>query len=158
MATSYGLINVGKKKIILTSVFVGCFHFLMPYIGNKIGNNIFSHTLIKPNIILFIVFLLLSVDMFISFFEKLKKRSKFNLLNIIVFSFSVSFDSFSVGLGIDYLFDNRMLAFLSFSIVSFLFTLLGFTIGKYLSKKLGKISFLIAGTTLFMYAIKILTK
>ncbi len=130
----------------------------MPLIGNKIGGSLFSYTLVKPNIILFIVFLFLSLDMFISFFEKEKTNNCFNLVNIITFSFSVSFDSFSVGLGIDYLFNDKILALSCFSIVSFLFTFLGFFVGKSLSKKVGKSSFLIAGLTLLIYSIKMLTK
>ena len=157
LAASYGLSKVDNKRIALTSFSVGIFHFFMPIIGSKIGDFVFEYTLFKPNIILFVVFLILSIDLFISFLDENKKNYNLNIIGIILFSLSVSFDSFSVGIGIKYIFDNIIITLSCFSLISFLFTLFGFVLGKIISRKINKISFLIASMVLFIYSIKMLT-
>lgn len=157
LATSYGINNIKVKKAIITAIVVGIFHFFMPLVGNIIGTNLFANTIFKPKIIMFLVFLLLSIDMFISFFEKDRKIRTLNLIGIIFFAFSVSFDSLSIGIGITYLYNNIFLVVSTFSIVSLLFTLLGFFIGKRISMKIGKYSFLIGSTILFLYSVYMLT-
>ena len=96
--------------------------------------------------------------MFMHFLEEKPKLRVLNIIGIILFSFSVSFDSFSVGLGINYLYDNIILCVLTFSVISLLFTLLGFILGKVISRKIGKYSFIMGATTLFMYSLWVLTK
>lgn len=158
LALSYGLNKISKKSIVLTTLFVGVFHFFMPLLGNLVGISLFEYTVFKPKYILFMVFLILSVDMFMHFFEEKPKLRVLNIIGIILFSFSVSFDSFSVGLGINYLYDNIILCVLTFSVISLLFTLFGFTLGKVISEKIGKYSFIIGSITLFMYSLWVLTK
>ena len=151
LALSYGIIKVSNIKAILTAIIVGIFHFFMPLLGNKLGISIFSYTTFKPKYILFLVFIMLSLDMFISFFEKDKCLRPLNLLGIIFFAISVSLDSFSVGIGISYMYDNIILVVSTFCIVSLLFTFLGFKLGKTLFNKFGKYAFLLGSITLFMY-------
>lgn len=158
LALFYGISKVSFYKAFLTAITVGLFHFFMPLLGNMVGYSIFQYTLFKPKIVLFIVFLLLSADMFIHFFEEKPKIRPLNILGIIIFSFSVSFDSFSVGLGISYLYNNIIMVVAMFCLISMVFTMTGFMLGKILSEKIGKYAFLIGGITLFTYSIVILTK
>lgn len=158
LALSYGIKQVRLKTVVTTAITVGLFHFFMPLLGNVVGVPLFEYTVIKPRIVLFIVFLILSVDMFIHFFEEKPKIRALNIIGTILFAFSVSFDSFSVGLGLSYLYDNIILAVSAFCVVSAMFTLLGFEMGKRLSEKIGKYAFLIGSLTLFVYALWILTK
>lgn len=157
LAISYGIYSLNIKKMIITAISVGMFHFFMPLLGNIIGISLFEYTIIKPKIVLFIIFLILSIDMLISFFEKKSNLRKLNLLGIIFFSFSVSFDSFSVGLAINYIYDNIILCVSIFCIISALCTFLGFVFGKTINRKIGKYSFLLGSITLFLYSLWILT-
>lgn len=157
LAAAYGINNIKAKKVIITAIVVGTFHFFMPLIGNVIGTNLFINTILKPKIIMFFVFLLLAIDMFISFFEKDRKIRNLDLIGIIFFAFSVSFDSLSIGIGITYLYNNIILVVSTFSVVSLLFTLLGFFIGKRISTRIGKYSFLIGSGVLFLYSVYVLT-
>ena len=157
LSFSYGISKVNIKKIILTSIVVGIFHFIMPLLGSLIGIPLFRYTLIKPRIILFFVFLILSIDMFIHFFENEIVLRKLNIVGIVLFAISVSLDSFSVGLGLSYIYNNIIIAALTFSLISSIFTFLGFFCGKVISKKIGKYSFLIGGSSLMLYSIYILT-
>lgn len=157
LAFSYGIKKVDNKSLIITSIVTGIFHFIMPLIGNIIGIPLFEYTLIKPRYILFLVFLIISIDMFINFFNENSKLRNLNIAGIILFAFSVSFDSFSVGLGINYICSNVVLSVSIFCFVSMLFTFLGFMLGKFLSQKIGKYAFLFGSLVLFIYSLVLLT-
>lgn len=157
LAFSYGIKGVNNKNVIITAITVGLFHFFMPLLGNLFGVPLFEYTIIKPRIVLFLVFLVLAIDMFIHFFEEDPKIRPLNLIGTILFAFSVSFDSFSVGLGLNYLYQNVILSVGLFCVISGIFTILGFLLGKVLSKKVGKYAFLLGSITLFVYSISILT-
>lgn len=158
LAISYGINNLKLKNILITAVTVGIFHFFMPLIGNFIGVPLFEYTFIKPKYVLFVVFLILSVDMFIHFFEEKPKIRDLNIIGTLLFAISVSFDSFSVGIGINYMYDNIFLVVSLFCLISFLFTLFGFCLGKKVNEKIGKFSFILGGLTLFIYSLIMLTK
>lgn len=157
LAFSYGIKKVDNKSLIITSIVTGIFHFIMPLMGNIIGIPLFEYTLIKPRYILFLVFLIISIDMFINFFNENPKLRNLNILGIILFAFSVSFDSFSVGLGINYICSNVVLSVSIFCFVSMFFTFLGFMLGKVLSQKIGKYAFLFGSLVLFIYSLVLLT-
>lgn len=157
LAFSYGIKKVDNKSLIITSIVTGIFHFIMPLMGNIIGIPLFEYTLIKPRYILFLVFLIISIDMFINFFNENPKLRNLNMIGIILFAFSVSFDSFSVGLGINYICSNVVLSVSIFCFVSMLFTFLGFMLGKILSQKIGKYAFLFGSLVLFIYSLVLLT-
>ena len=157
LAFSYGIKKVDNKSLVITSIVTGIFHFIMPLMGNIIGIPLFEYTLIKPKYILFLVFLIISIDMFINFFNENPKLRNLNIAGIILFAFSVSFDSFSVGLGINYICSNVVLSVSIFCFVSMLFTFLGFMLGKVLSQKIGKYAFLFGSLVLFIYSLVLLT-
>jgi putative Mn2+ efflux pump MntP len=71
--------------------------------------------------------------------EKVKSINM-NMLSMLGFAFLVSLDSFTVGMGIYYITSKPIYASIVFSIVSFLLTLLGYILGKYVSKKIEKLS------------------
>lgn len=158
LALSYGIKNVSIKNVVITAVTVGLFHFFMPFFGSIIGAPLFAYTIIKPRIVLFLVFLLLSIDMFTHFFEEKPKLRELNVIGTLFFAISVSFDSFSVGLGLKYIYDNVLIAVSSFCLISAFFTTLGFFLGKKLSEKIGRYSFLVGSISLFLYSVRILTK
>ena len=157
VSTVIGLTNPSVKKCTITSIVVGIFHFFMPLLGNYLGISLFEYTIIKPRYVLFLVFLILSIDMFMHFFEEKPKIRPLNMIGTLLFALSVSFDSFSVGIGINYIYDNILIITSCFCIISFSFTLIGFYLGKKLSNSIGKYSFLIGSLTLFLYSLMVLT-
>ena len=81
LAFSYGIKGIHLKKIVITAITVGLFHFFMPLLGNYLGVSLFSYTILKPKFIMFFVFFLLSLDMITHFFddkEKIRKLDKTN--------------------------------------------------------------------------------
>ena len=63
LSLSLGTTNPNKKTIIKTSLVVGIFHFIMPLLGYFIGNA-FKYKITNINIITFILFVLLAIEMY----------------------------------------------------------------------------------------------
>lgn len=138
LSLAYGLLNIPKKTILLTSISVGIFHFFMPLCGHLLGDVINKIIFIDTKYILLIVLTLILIEMIKSLNETSIKELELNKISIIIFSFLVSFDSFSLGIGISYITNTPVLASMIFSGLSFIFTLFGFLLGKYLSYKATK--------------------
>jgi putative Mn2+ efflux pump MntP len=137
LSLGLGTYNLSSKRMILFSSIVGLMHFLMPLIGNIIGSKIISLFAINSNFLLGIILIYLSLVMFIDILKKEEKRNNLNILNMFIFAFGVSIDSFSTGLGLEAITSNILPAVLIFSLCSFSFTILGLLIGKYARKLLG---------------------
>lgn len=135
LSLAYGLLNIPKKTILLTSFSVGIFHFFMPLLGVILGDLITKILYIDTKYILIVVLLLILIEMIKSLKENEVKEFKLSILNIIIFSLLVSFDSFSLGIGLDYITSTPIIASIIFSTLSCTFTCLGFLLGKYLSQK-----------------------
>ena len=140
MSLAYGLIGIKKDKIVLSSLIVGLFHFFMPLLGSLIGYKLLNYLKINPKYLIIIIILILLVEMVKSIKDEEVKSINMNILGMLGFALLVSIDSFTVGMGIYYITDKPIYASIVFSIVSFCFTLLGYTLGKYVSKKIEKIS------------------
>ncbi len=135
LSLAYGLLNIPKRTCLITSIFVGIFHFFMPLLGHLLGDIINSIIYIDSKYILIIVLILILLEMFKSLKDNECLEHELNIINIIIFSSLVSFDSFSLGIGISYITNNPLIASIIFSVQSCLFTYLGFILGKYLSQK-----------------------
>lgn len=152
LAIAYGTTGINIKKSLIISLSVGIFHYLMPLLGSIIGKNL-DFIINSSNVIVGIVFLILAIEMYTSRNEE-NKGTITNIASIIIFSFAVSIDSFSVGLALGLSSTNLHIGFLIFSIVSATFTLIGLTLGKYLSKKFEKKAIYFGITILMLLSIK----
>ena len=153
LALIYGTFNIQNKKSILISIMVGIFHFFMPLTGYTFGDTLSK--LISPNIDLFmaIIFIYLGIQMFISIFKNEEVEMINSFFSVILFAFTVSIDSFTVGVGLGLENNKNYLNFLIFSIVSSSFTYLGLKLGTILSNKFGKFSMIIGSITLILLGI-----
>lgn len=157
LAIVYGTLNLNKNKIIILSIIVGIYHLFMPLLGYFIGDNILSKYILDPEFLIGIIFLVIAFQMFFSINkeEDIKPLSK--LGSLILFGFTVSIDSFSIGMGFGTLKDsltNILISVIIYSLTSFTFTFLGLTIGKNLSQKFGKLATIIGSIILFCLAIR----
>lgn len=134
LSLAYGLLNIPKKTIISTSITVGIFHFIMPILGMLLGNIITDTLDLDSKYILLTILILILIEMIKSLKEE-NKEHELNIINMLIFAFLVSFDSFTLGIGIKYITSNIFFASIIFMILSSLFTFLGFILGKYLTKK-----------------------
>lgn len=143
-----------KNKLTL-SISVGVFHFFMPLLGQFCGEKFFSITNVNLDFFTFIIFLYISIIMFKEFISKEDNYFKFNLLNVIIFSFGVSLDSFGVGMTLQ---DTFYMKFIIFSIVSFIFTAIGLLFSDKLKLVLKSYSLLLGSILMFLLSVVNLCK
>lgn len=154
LAITYGTTNIRKKYIIMLSMLVGFFHFIMPNIGS-LFTNIFVKEMIKYNeIISAIVFGILTMELITSINNEEIKYNISKYSSMLLFALAVSIDSFSVGLVLSFNEKRIILPCLIFSITSFLFTLIGLLLGKILNKKAGAASKVVGIIILLCICIK----
>ena len=140
LAIVYGTNNLNKNKALILSLFVGILHFIMPNIGNLLGQNFLQGFINYGNIITGLVFLVLSIQMILSLKEENEVNELKNYLELFIFAVAVSIDSFSVGIALSLENQSLIIGGIIFSIISFIFTITGLLLGKFLSDKTGRIS------------------
>ena len=155
LALAYGTTKTSNKKKILLSLMVGIFHFFMPKLGALLGNEILLNYLVKANYLVGTIFLIIGIEMFLSRKEE-KKGSITNFLSILFFSFTVSLDSFSVGIALSLTTKTITEAAFIFAMTSFFFTFLGIYLGNKLSNKFGQKASYIGIIILILLGIKYL--
>ena len=153
LSLAYGTLGLSKKIIIKLSSIVGIFHFFMPLIGNYIGSYLLKILPINPNIIVFIIFSFIGVQMILETFKNEEYKNITSFSQLLFFSFAVSIDSFSLGVGLKTINDNYIYCSTIFSIFSFLFTYIGLILGKKINKIVGTSSTIIGGIILIILGI-----
>ena len=153
LSLSLGTTNPKKNIILKTALIVGLFHFIMPILGYFIGNS-FKYRIPNINILTFVLFIILSIEMY-----KSKDEEKPNILNnitILLIAFSVSIDSFTVGIAFGLNNEYILISSIIFSITSTIFTYLGLVLGKKLKTKYKTLSTYLGIVLLVIVALKYL--
>ena len=152
LSLAYGTLNLSKKDIKNLSIIVALYHFIMPLIGNNIGNILLKIIPIEADIIVFLVLLIIGIQMI---FENNKKEKikKMNKIETLLFGFAVSLDSLSVGIGLHAIYNNISISIIMFSLSAGIFTYLGLILGKKINNIIGKISTIIGGIFLIIIGI-----
>lgn len=148
LSFSYGTLNINKKDRLLLVSLVGLFHFFMPLLGLFIGNIILKYIIIDLDILLAIIISLIGMEMIISSIKKEDNTMLLSLLSFILFAFSVSIDSFSVGIGLKGINNNYLQVSIIFSLCSFIFTYVGLILGTKLNDLVGRYAKTIGGIIL----------
>lgn len=152
LSLAYGTLNIDKKDIITISLTISIYHFFMPLLGRVIGAKLLTFIPINNNILVFIILFIIGLEMIIDTLKKEENISKMSFLKILLFAFTVSIDSFSVGIGLNNITNTPLLAYFIFSLSSFIFTFIGLCLGKKISQLLGRISTLVGGSLLILIA------
>lgn len=153
ISLAYGTNKIILKKRIIISIIVGIFHFIMPLIGNSIGNVTIKNINFNPNYIASIIFVYLSIDMFIESLKNEDSEIITSFIKILLFALAVSIDSFSVGLTLFAITDKYLLTYTIFSVFAFLFTFIGLLLGRILNDKFGKYAKIFGSIVLFILSI-----
>lgn len=135
LSLAYGTLGLNKSKIFLLSIIVGIFHFIMPFLGNIVGLNLIQKLPINSDFIVGIIFILIAFEMFKQENTTLVLDK---LITFVIFGFTVSIDSFTVGIGLSKITNNLIVSYFIFAITSFIFTFVGLFFGKFLNSKFGK--------------------
>lgn len=133
----YGTLNLKSSMQKLMSIMVGIFHFFMPLLGYQIGELILKVIKVNPDILVGIIFIILGLEMLLSLKKKDQVKILTGIASIVFFAFTVSIDSFSIGIGFGVANINMLLPCIIFSLTSAIFTYIGVLLGKKLSDKFG---------------------
>lgn len=153
LALAYGTQNISKPKTIILSISVGIFHFFMPLFGYIVGYKIINILPIKPNTLIFIVLFIIGIQMILESIKNNNIVKPLSYIEILLFSLAVSLDSFTIGLGLEFIYKNIFISVLLFSITSLFFTYIGLNIGKIINQIIGKLSTFIGGLILIIVGI-----
>lgn len=153
LALSIGTISLEPKKSLFLSSVVGIFHFFMPIIGSFFGLVFISHLHVDAHFLSGVIFLYIAILMFKDYKEDESESFKLSLVGVIIFAFGVSLDSFGVGFALNSFGDAKFIAPLVFTIVSFLFTFAGLTLGKKLNSLIGSYSILFGASIMTILSI-----
>lgn len=145
--------NLGLKM----SFFFGLFQSFMAIIGWVAGSSAVSIIREYDHILAFTLLLIVGLRMIYESFKMGEnKMIQDRILNIILLSISTSIDSMGVGLGIGVLKIGIVIPSLMFGIVSFLVSLIGFSIGGTIGRLIKKWAELTGGIILISIGFKIL--
>ena len=134
LGISLGTLDLLKKeKKELVSI-IGLFHFIMPLIGYRIGNQLIQISSKNMNYLVSFIVLVLSIEMAYEKSEE-NKIISFTVLKIILVAVTVSIDSLAIGFVYGLKKEFFFLAVPIISISSMIFTYSGLKIGTYLSNK-----------------------
>ena len=140
LSLSYGLFNISSKDILRISLCVGTFHFIMPLLGNFCGKIIFDYIPMDEKTLIGIIFLTISFELILSFFKEKEITPIKTMFDILIFSFTVSIDSFATGTCLNIFKTNNFVVVTVFMLISFLFTYCGLSMGSFLNNKIGRIA------------------
>lgn len=134
IAISMGTLLPKRNDMTMFSIIVGIFHFIMPIIGNSIGSIFMNKLIVGTNYITFFIFLILGIEMY----KNKNSEERITIINKFTFlliAFSVSIDSFTVGIIYGLNHEKIILASTIFCIISSIATFIGLNIGKKLKDK-----------------------
>lgn len=153
LSLSIGTLFSNIKKMVLLSLTVGIFHFIMPLIGSSIGSSFINLFHINTHLLSGLIFMYIAIDMFREYKNKEEKSFIMNLSNIIVFSLGVSLDSFGVGFTLNTEFAINLIYSFIFALFAFSFTFLGLKLGDILKQKVGSYAILLGASLMSILAL-----
>lgn len=152
LSLAYGTQKMESSFRYKLAITVGIFHFFMPLLGMNLGEIISDRFPVYSHLIVAVILIFIGVNMYADKPEEHKTKI-LGLKELLLFGFAVSLDSFSVGIGLDFITKKHILSALLFSITSFLFTHLGLKFGNHIEKKIGSISTKIGGLVLIIIGV-----
>lgn len=139
LSLGIGTYNLKSQKCLILSTIVGIMHFIMPFLGNILGQNLMNFFSMNSNLFLGCILLFIAANLLIDLIKNEPlEEINFSLFGMFLFAFGVSIDAFSTGLALSAITQNKILAMSIFSLTSFFFTATGLFLGKFASQKLGK--------------------
>lgn len=152
-----GMIPMRLKQIFTIGVTVGTFHIWMPFFGILTGKFLSESLGAIAGYTGGVILVLLGLQMFISSFtEGEEVRFKPVGIGLYMFAFSVSLDSFSLGLTLGIFGARTVTAILLFGVFSACLTWAGLLFGKKMKGWLGNYSEALGGSILLFFGLKLL--
>ncbi|MGG3842856.1 manganese efflux pump MntP family protein [Anoxybacillus kestanbolensis] len=152
-----GMLRLRLKQIAYIGLTVGFFHIVMPLIGMAIGRLLSVRLGHMATYIGGGLLLILGIQMVIASFRHEQEHWLRPIgIGLFLFSFSVSLDSFSVGLSLGIYGVEIVFAVIAFGLTSMVLTWMGLLLGRRFQRWLGTYSEALGGTILLLFACKLL--
>lgn len=149
-----GLSNNKKKDGIIISFFFGLFQFIMPIIGNYIGN-VFNEKIIYFNPYISIILLIIIGILMLTEKNDNVIPTSLKFGELFLLSIATSIDALVIGISFSFLKIDILSSSILIGIITFIMCILGYYLGNYFNKKIGKYSNLISGIIIILLGIKI---
>lgn len=152
-----GMYQIRLRQIFKIGITIGLFHIIMPLLGMVTGHFLSERFGDIAAILGGVLLLIIGVQMIWSGFQE-KENSVFTPagVGLLLFSISVSIDSFSVGLTLGIYGAKIVMVILSFGIGACILSWLGLLLGRKVQGWLGTYSEALGGSILMIFGIKLL--
>jgi len=150
-----GLKGIRYRHMLSLSSIIGLFHIMFPVIGIYAGKLMSGMFGMLANYIAGGVLVFLGINMIMNAFNKEEHSSvqRFTLLSMLAIAFSVSLDSFSVGLSLGMLTNHPFITVILFGIGGLLMSFSGLLLGKRVRHSVGEYGEAIGGVVLTVFGV-----
>ncbi|MBB3130840.1 putative Mn2+ efflux pump MntP [Paenibacillus rhizosphaerae] len=155
LGVGIGMKGIRLLHILKISLLIGLFHVLMPLLGMFMGYYVSSLLGQVAALVAGGLLVLLGGHMVLNSFKTSETRmvDHRSLLGMLLFSLSVSIDSFSVGVSLGMFESNRILTVLAFGICGGVMAVLGLLLGRRVSRNLGEYGEALGGAILLAFGL-----
>ncbi|AXI10638.1 hypothetical protein CV093_19025 [Oceanobacillus sp. 143] len=157
LSLAMGMQELRLKRIALIGFTIGIFHLLMPFIGILLGKVISGQIGNMTTIAASLLLIGIGAQMIFSAFNHEAKKLIHPFgLGLLIVAFTVSLDSFSIGLSLGISGVKTLLALILFSVSSMMLSWIGMLLGRKVHGFLGKYSEILGGSILFGFGLMLL--
>ncbi|MFC7678614.1 manganese efflux pump MntP family protein [Paenibacillus sp. GCM10028914] len=150
-----GMRGIRLRHILMISLLIAFFHMIMPLIGLVAGRYVGALLGQVTGFAAGGLLVLLGGHMIWNSFRKEEGGfvNPTTLLGMLLFSLSVSIDSFSVGVSLGMFVKDMLPIVISFGVIGGLMSILGLTIGRQAASKLGEYGEMLGGVILLAFGL-----
>ncbi|RYL94009.1 manganese efflux pump MntP family protein [Sporolactobacillus sp. THM19-2] len=154
-----GMTDSRLRNVAKTGLWIGLFHMLMPLSGMILGHLLSDQFGEIAAIAGGILLLLIGAQMIFTVLSRKKSGRELDITSdtgMLLFSMSVSIDSFSVGLSMGLFGARGVAAILLFGVVSMIMAWTGFYLGRRTKNYFGRFGEMIGGLILLFFGLKLI--
>jgi len=157
VALGMGLLRLRLRQIFYIGLTIGLFHLFMPLVGMAVGRVLSREFGSIATYAGGVLLLWLGGQMIVTSFRR-EDGSSFlpRGAGLLFFAFSVSLDSFSVGLSLGIFGARTMVTIFLFGLFSTVLTWIGLFLGRHFQQWLGAYSEALGGSILLVFGLKLL--
>ena len=143
-----------RKKALIISLYFGIFQFIMPIIGYYLGN-IFCEKIIYYNPYISTILLITIGFLMLKDEENQGITDNTHFKEMFFLAIATSIDALAIGISLSFLKVNLLISSFIIGIITFVMCYIGYYLGNFFNKKIGKYSNLLSGIILILLGIKI---
>jgi putative Mn2+ efflux pump MntP len=151
--------NLGRFYAVRASIAFGFFQFFMPCIGWALGASFLTYIAAFDHWVAFALLFAIGVKMIVDGARGQERSAGVNVLSVkalIVVSIATSIDALAIGVTLNTIDDNALLAAISFGVITFAVSFAGFEFGKKLGARFEKSALIFGGLALIGVGVKTL--